>query len=125
VSGNASAAQVGLIRCYVRALAHRSLNELVPLTAVISGEPVTLTPAELEHAADAASGTASARFAVNDSDPFNASVEITFGDGAHSSVGMDARNVMESASRSWRLDIGTDAPDPSAPPSAAIGPTSS
>lgn len=107
VSGDASAAQAGLIRCYLRALAHRSLAELVPLTSVVPGVPVTLTRADLRHAPDSAGGTASAAFQVNDSDPFNATVAIRFADGVRATIYMDARNVMEPASRSWRLDIGT------------------
>jgi hypothetical protein len=121
VSGRASDAQVGLIGCYLRALAHRSLNELAPLTSVVPDTPVTLTMADLRHASDANSGTARAVFSINPSDAFNGGATIHFADGASESVGMDALNVMAPASRSWRLHIGKWPPDPSAPPSAARG----
>lgn len=123
VLGKASGAQVGLIRCYLQGLAHRSLNELAPLTSVVPDVPVTLTRADLRHAGDAASGTASAAFDINSSDPFDASVTIRFANGAHDTVSMDARNVMEPASRSWRLNIGSTPTDPSAPPPAMPGPS--
>jgi hypothetical protein len=99
VSGKASSAQVGLIRCYIRALVRRSLHDLVPLTATVSGTPVTLHQKELEHAADASSGKARAHFTGDGTDPFDASVEITFADGVRTTVGMDATNVKEPAER--------------------------
>jgi hypothetical protein len=121
VSGQTSSAQTGLIRCYVRALAQRSLKDLAPLVSVHSGAPITLTSVDLAHAPDAMAGTATAIFTLNASDPFSASVAIHYANGAQNAVYMDAMNVTEPASHSWRLDLGTSPPDLSAPPSAATG----
>jgi hypothetical protein len=53
-------------------------------------------------------------------DPFDASVTIRFADGTQQDVGMDALNVMEPASHSWRLALGTTPTDPSMPAPASI-----
>ncbi|HEX3348894.1 MAG TPA: hypothetical protein VHS58_12425 [Acetobacteraceae bacterium] len=103
VVGSAPGAQVGLVRCYVKALAQNSLNDLVPLISAGNGFPVTLTEADLVHARDAASGTATATFETNSSDAFDASVSLRYADGVQAALGMDAMNVDEPASHSWRL----------------------
>ena len=108
LSGPAPGAQAGLIRCYLKALADNRLDELVPLISAARGYPVTLTQHDLAHSADAASGIATATFETNPSSPFDASVTVRFADGVRLSVGMDALNVNEPASHSWRLvNVGT------------------
>jgi hypothetical protein len=77
--------------------------------------PTTLTRAQLRHAADAAKGRASVSITVNDSDPFDATATILFADEATAVVSMDALNVMEPASRSWRLNLGSSPAGPSIP----------
>lgn len=122
VSGVAPHAQLGLIGCYLRALAHESLSELAPLVVVHHDAPTTLTRAQLRHAGDAMKGRALVSITVNDSDPFDATATILFADHATAVVSMDALNVMEPASRSWRLNLGSSAAGPSIP-SAAPSPS--
>lgn len=123
-SGRAPAAQVGLIKCYLRALAHHSLIELAPLVATASDGPTTISVRDLRHATDAADGIARAKFISNFIDPYNASVLIRFHDGVMTTVVMDAMNPMLPARQSWRLDIGST-PLPhgmrTPPPTAAPG----
>ena len=110
VSGQASTSQTGLVRCYLRALANRSLPDLAPLVIVRTESPVILNAASLAHAPDAIAGTATADFMQNPSDPYSASVDIRYANGGRESIGMDALNVYEPASRSWRLAIGSTPP---------------
>lgn len=104
VRGHATSAQAGLIRCYLRALAHHDAGGLRALAYTTAG-PVRITPADFRHAADARTGTASARFTLLQMDEILA-VRIVFADHATETVGM-AQQATTGLPGPWRLEIGT------------------
>src|SRR5260370_24083405 len=67
VRGTANLAQTGLIRCYLRALAHRDTAGLMAVAADIP--PVRITKADLKYSADARAGLATATFDGGPVDP--------------------------------------------------------
>ena len=115
----ANADQTGLIRCYLRALAHHSdsgLRAVVP--SKDNDGPTAFTATDFAHSSDAATGTATVTVTANDNDSADASVTIRYADGAHDQLEIHYANP--ASSHSWRfVNIGTH---PSAPnePSAAI-----
>ena len=60
IYGQPAPAQAGLVRCYLRALAHRDTTGLLAVAADIP--PVRITKADLAHSADARTGRATATF---------------------------------------------------------------
>lgn len=121
VRGTASAAQVGLIRCYVRAVARHDLSGLQNL--VLPDPPMRVTDTQLVHAADARAGIAVASFTQNPISSADASVRITYHDGASEVLPMQFANPQ---AVSWRLVIGDDAGHPArnapSPAKAALSP---
>jgi hypothetical protein len=102
VRGTADTAQVGLVRCYVRAVARHDLKDLQALA--LPDPPVRVGAAQVAHSADARIGVATATFTQNPNDSADATVEITYRDGARDVVSMQYANP---AAESWRLDIGS------------------
>jgi hypothetical protein len=118
VRGKPTAAQAGLVRCYLRALAERDTGGL----AAVAGNmpPVRITKADFAHSADARSGLATATFTPNPSDPENALLTITYADGAGDRLGLQNLIAMGGPSV-WRMTIGTDVSQgsPGPPPATA------
>jgi hypothetical protein len=108
VEGNANSQQVGLVRCYLRDLAssdHQGLAELMAITS----QGAHITAHDLVHAKDARSGVASAWFKQNPVDPTNASVQITFADGATWYGGLyNMISFAPQGPNEWRMAIGSD-----------------
>jgi hypothetical protein len=112
VDGHATAAQAGLIRCYLQAVAHHDLGALRGLD-----NPVyRATGAQLAQTADARSGLATATVTMSPEDTGIGTVRIGYADGATISFGIEIVNP--SVAGSWRLDIGPGVPGPQGPPSA-------
>ena len=115
---HANSDQAGLVRCYLRALAHRSASEL---RAVVRSEddngPTGFSSADLAHSADARSGAANVTVTSSDVDGADAAVSIRYADGAHDE--QEIHLADPSFSQSWCFwDIGTYASDSAAPPTA-------
>lgn len=104
VRGDATSQQAGLIRCYLRALAHHDASGLLTLAYKTAG-PVRITAADFKHAADARAGTASATFTLLENDEIYA-VKIVFANHATETIGM-APEATTGESAPWRLEIGT------------------
>lgn len=121
VRGNASPAQAGLVRCYLRALASRDTAELMAVAADIP--PVRITSADLAYSADARGGLATATFTPNPEDSTSAFVTITYADGVQEkNVGLMNMIAMGGPS-GWRMIIGTEVnPGSSGPSPAVTGP---
>jgi hypothetical protein len=120
IRGKPTAAQAGLVRCYLRALAGHDTGGLL---AVADNMPrVRITPADFAHSADARSGLATATFIPNPSDPTNALLTIAYTDGAKDRLGLQNLIAMGGPS-TWRMTIGTDVnPGPPGPAPATAGP---
>ncbi len=119
VHGHATSEQAGLIRCYLRALAHHDAGALEALAYTTAG-PVRITPADFRHATDARAGTASATFTLLENDYIFA-VRIVFADHATETVGM-AQEATPGLSAPWRLEIGTVMERTGGPPPAKPSP---
>jgi hypothetical protein len=105
IRGKPTPAQVGLVRCYLRALAHRDIVALLAVAA--NTPPVRITKADLTHSADARSGRATATFLPATVDTDWVPVIITYADGATDRLGV--QNMIEMGGPSvWRMSIGTD-----------------
>lgn len=121
IRGRPTATQARLVRCYLRALAHRDVAGLLAVAANIP--PVRITHADLAHAADARAGLATATFTPNPSDSSSALLTIIYADGARAQLGLQNMNAMGGPSV-WRLVIGTDArPEPPGPSPAEMSPS--
>ncbi|MFC1402901.1 MULTISPECIES: hypothetical protein [Streptacidiphilus] len=115
----ADADQAGLIRCYLRALAQHSESGL---RAVVPSQdnqgPTGFTAADFTHSRDAAAGPATVTVKPNDSDSADASVTISYIDGAHDQLEIHGANP--ASAHSWRfVSVGTYPSNPNEP-SAAI-----
>lgn len=109
VAGHATAAQAGLIRCYLHAVARHNLAALQGLV----NPTYRVTKAQLAHAADARAGRASARITPNDIDTGIAIVQIDYADGVVSQFWIEIVNPQSAGS--WRIDIGSSVPGPKGP----------
>ena len=109
VSGPATAAQTGLIRCYLQAVAQHNLGALKGLAS----PAYRPTGAQLARAADARAGLATATVTMSSDDTGIGTVQIDYADGATSSFGIEIVNP--TVTGSWRLDIGGAAPGPQGP----------
>lgn len=119
IQGTPTPAQAGLVRCYLRALAHRDTAALLAVAANIP--PVRITKADLAHSADARSGQATVTFLPALVDTAWVPVIITYADGATDRLGVQNLIAMGGPSV-WRMPIGTDVnPSPSGPPPAVPG----
>ena len=119
IQGKPTPAQAGLVRCYLRALAHRDTAGLLAVAGNIP--PVRITKADFAHSADARSGQATVTFQAALVDTYWVPVIITYADGATDRLGV--QNLIEMGGPSvWRMPIGTDVnPSPSGPPPAVLG----
>ncbi len=119
IRGKPTAAQAGLVRCYLRALAERDTGELLAVAANIP--PVRITRADLAHSADARAGQATATFLPDTVDVDFVPLVITYADGARDRLGIQNMIAMGGPD-AWRMPIGTDAqPEPPGPPPAMPG----
>lgn len=115
VQGRASADQIGLMRCYVKAMAQRNLLALIPLVDH-DGSPTLTSSRVLKRWKDARTGTPTALFKTSADDPASTFVTVRYADGARVGLEMDIANPM--SAHSWRLELGTFPQDGSAPPPA-------
>lgn len=115
--GNPEQPQIGLVRCYLQDLASRNASGLAGLIAVTEPSGGRITRQDLVHAHDASSGLASASFQQNGADSENATVTITFADGAtwetdlYDMVAFDPQgtfNFSDQGPDEWRMAIGSD-----------------
>jgi hypothetical protein len=116
----ADADQTGLIRCYLRAVAHHSDSEL---RAVVPSRddsgPTGFSAPDFAHSHDAAAGPATVTVAANDADSADASVTISYTDGEQNTLEIHRANP--SSSHSWRfVNIGTYPSDPDQPSPAVM-----
>ncbi|MEY9878097.1 hypothetical protein ABH931_007622 [Streptacidiphilus sp. MAP12-33] len=116
----ADADQAALVRCYLRALADHSEDELravVPSQG--NGGPSGFTAADFAHTRDANSGTATVTVdADNEVDSADASVEIRYANGVTQTLEIHLANPM--SLHSWRVwNLGTYPNDPNVPTTAA------
>ena len=109
VTGPATAAQSGLIRCYLRAVAGHNLAALQGLV----NPTYRATKAQLAQTADARAGRASATITPSSDDTGIATVRIDYADGAARQFGIELVNPQSAGS--WRIDIGPPAPGPEGP----------
>ena len=109
VSGSATAAQTGLIRCYLQAVAQHDLGALKGL----ANPAYRPTRAQFARAADARAGLATATVTMSSDDTGIGTVQVDYADGATSSFGIEIVNP--TVTGSWRLDIGGAAPGPQGP----------
>lgn len=114
VRGPATGSQAGLLRCYVRAMARDDLPALRAL--VDSDPPVRVSKAQLVHAADAKSGVAVATFTANPVSTADATVKVTYRDGAADTFHIGMVNPQADA---WRIEVGSYPADPGLPPAVS------
>lgn len=120
IHGKPTSAQARLLRCYLRALAHRDTAGLLAVAANIP--PVLITKADLAHSADARSGRATATFLPATVDTSFVPVIITYADGATDRLAVQNMNEMGGPSV-WRMPIGADVtPEKGPAPSPATVP---
>ena len=100
VDGHATAAQTGLIRCYLKAVAQHDLGALKG----VANPRYRLTSAQLVQAGDARSGLATASVTMSPEDTGVGTVRIDYADGATGSFGIEIVNPQVAGS--WRFDIG-------------------
>lgn len=105
VRGTASAVQVGLVRCYLKAISQRDTKELGLLMAKVDPNG-HITNADLVHSHDTRTGTATSTFVPNPSDPTFVKLMITYADGAVETVGLD-NMIAYGKPSAWRMDIGS------------------
>jgi hypothetical protein len=122
VRGDATGTQVGLVRCYLGALASGKTAGLIGVSAG-SGQ-VRITSADLKYAKDARAGLATGDFSQNPEDSASASVNITFADGVSEYLGL-TNLIAIGGSQGWRVDIGTPVGPDTGPPPATAAPSSS
>jgi len=117
IRGKPTPAQAGLVRCYLRALAHRDTAGL--LAVAPTTPPVRITGADLEHSADVRSGRPMVTFLAALVDTDWVPVIITYADGATERLGV--QNMIEMGGPSvWRMSIGTDVNPSQGGPSPAV-----
>ena len=116
---NANTDQAGLIRCYLRALAQHSDSGLHAVVPSRDNEgPTGFSTADFAHSRDAAAGAATVTVKANDEDTADASVTISYADGAQDSLEIHLANP--ASAHSWRfVNIGSYPSNPNEP-SAAI-----
>ena len=120
IRGKPTAAQAGLVRCYLRALAGHDTGGLLAVAGNMP--PVRITPADFAHSADARSGLATATFLPADVDVAWVPLTITYADGARDRLGLQNLIAMGGPSV-WRMTIGTDVnPGPPGPAPATAAP---
>jgi len=119
IRGKPTAAQAGLVRCYLRALAGHDTGGLAAVADNMP--PVRITPADLKHSADARSGLATATFLPATVDTAYIPLLIRYADGARDRLGVQNLIAMGGPS-AWRMAIGTDVHPGSGPRPATAAP---
>ena len=119
IRGNPTAAQAGLVRCYLRALAGHDTGGLAAVADNMP--PVRITPADFKHSADARSGLATATFLPADVDVAYIPLIIRYADGARDRLGIENLIAMGGPS-TWRMTVGTDVNPGSGPEPATAAP---
>ncbi|TDU02661.1 hypothetical protein EDD99_1062 [Streptomyces sp. 846.5] len=116
----ASADQAGLIRCYLRAVARHSDSELrAVVPSMDDNGPTGFSAPDFAHSHDAAAGPATVTVVANDSDSADATVTISYADGARDLLEIHGANP--TSSHSWRFfTIGTYPSDPNQPSPAIM-----
>jgi len=105
VRGTASSVQTGLVRCYLRAMAHRDTDGLGLLMANV-GPNSHITSGDLVYSHDARAGTATATFVPNPSDATFVKLTITYRDGVVETTGLYNMIAFGKVSV-WRMAIGS------------------
>jgi hypothetical protein len=100
-----TSAQAGLIRCYLRALAHHDAAGLRAVAFNDTNRPVRITAKDFRYAADARSGVATATRGPAGEQSYAYAVTIVFADHVRETVAMAPVNP--AVIDSWRLGIGT------------------
>jgi len=103
VRGTATSTQVGLARCYVRALANRDHAEMAAVARDLP--PAHITTGLFRYSSDARAGLATATFTPNPSDSTYLYLTVRFADGTIEHTGMLNMVAMGGDSQ-WRMDIG-------------------
>jgi hypothetical protein len=104
IRGTATGDQAGLVRCYLRALAHR---DIAGLYAIAQNIPkVRITGADLKYSAAAHNGLATVYFAPSSVSTSWLWLTITYADGAVEGTGMLNMAAMGGPS-TWRMSIGS------------------
>lgn len=115
----ANPTQTGVIRCYLRAIAHHNTAELRSVVRARNDNgPIGFSSADFAHTTDARSGTASAIVTGNSNDDADADVAIRYADGVSDNLEIHTANP--TSAQSWRFwNIGIYAPSPNAPSPAS------
>ena len=104
IRGPATPQQVGLVRCYLQAVAERDTGEMNAVAANIP--PFRAVRADFRYSGDARAGVAVAIFTLNPVDSTYVYLTIRFADGAVD----EGEGVINMASMGgptvWRMDIG-------------------
>jgi hypothetical protein len=119
IRGKPTAAQAGLVRCYLRARAGHDAGGLLAVAGNMP--PVRITPADFAHSADARSGLATATFLPTDVDVAYMPLIIRYADGVRVRLGIENLIAMGGPSV-WRMPIGTDVGPTSGPTPATAAP---
>lgn len=119
IRGKPTAAQAGLVRCYLRALAGHDTGGLQAVAGNMP--PVRITKADLAHSADARSGLATATFLPAAVDVAYIPLIIRYADGARDRLAIQNMIAMGGPSV-WRMTIGTDVNPGSGPAPATAAP---
>lgn len=104
VRGDANSKQVGLVGCYLKALADRDQSALMKVADY--DPPVKLTSADLAYSADVRSGEATVTFTPSPVDSTSLSVDIDYANGVRESTAMINMIAMGDHS-GWRMVVGT------------------
>jgi hypothetical protein len=103
VQGAANGEQVGLVECYLLALATQDKTELKAVA--VYNPPAVITSADLAHSRDARSGTATVIFTPSPVDPTSVLLDIEYANGVKERTGM-INMVSMGESPGWRMVIG-------------------
>ena len=104
VQGAANGEQVGLVECYLRALAAQDKTELKAVA--VYDPPAVITSADLAYSRDARSGTATVTFTPSPEDSAYLILDIAYANGVKERTGMTNMESMGD-SPGWRMAIGT------------------
>jgi hypothetical protein len=107
VRGDGSADEAGVVRCYLRDLAHR---DVAGLTAIANdpgiGPKMKITAADLRYSADAGAGLATVYLAPDPIDSSVVGMTITYANGVKENVDLFNMDAFGGAS-TWRMGIGS------------------
>jgi len=116
VRGTATNQQVGLVRCYLQALAARDTTKLMAVAA--NTPPVHITKADLGYSADARAGLATATFTPSPVDSSFVLLAIVYANGVREDTGI-INMISMGQSSDWRMRIGSPISNSGPPPAGA------